>query len=62
MPLPEWCCSPQGRGWTFGDYVFAQMTTEEAADWSPRVIRLADQNRQVLKKDELLVGDNTYSG
>ena len=41
---------------------FAQMTTEEAADWSPRVIRLADQNRQVLKKDELLVGDNTYSG
>lgn len=40
---------------------FAQMTAQEAADWSPRVIRLADSNRQVLKKDELLVGDNTYS-
>lgn len=40
---------------------FAQMTAQAAADWSPRVIRLADSNRQVLKKDELLVGDNTYS-
>ena len=40
---------------------FAQVTAEEASDWSPRVIRLADSNRQVLKKDELLVGDNTYS-
>ncbi|MGC6455713.1 MAG: aspartate 1-decarboxylase [Coraliomargaritaceae bacterium] len=40
---------------------FAQVTAEEASDWSPRVIRLADGNRQVLKKEELLVGDNTYS-
>jgi aspartate 1-decarboxylase len=40
---------------------FAQMTAQEAADWSPRVIRLAEGNRRVLKKDELLIGDNSYS-
>ncbi len=40
---------------------FAQMTPDEAADWSPRVIRLADGNRRVLDKDEFLVGEDSFT-
>ena len=40
---------------------FAQMTTEEAADWSPRVICLADRNRQILDKGDLQIGQDTFA-
>ena len=40
---------------------FAQMTSDEADDWSPRGIRLADGNRRVLDKAELLVGEDSFT-
>lgn len=37
---------------------FAQMSADEASDWSPRVICLADGNRRVVEKQELEIGDD----
>ncbi|NQY33026.1 MAG: aspartate 1-decarboxylase [Coraliomargarita sp.] len=37
---------------------FAQFTAEEAKSWKPKVLVLADQNRRVVRADNVLVAED----
>ena len=41
---------------------FAQFESEEANDYKPRVLVLAERNRHVVRADNVLVGEGIYSG
>ena len=41
---------------------FAQFESEEANNYEPRVLVLAERNRRVVRADNVLVGEGIYSG
>ncbi len=39
---------------------FAQFKAEEAKEWHPKVLVLADRNKRVVRADNVLVGEGMY--
>ncbi|WP_269525861.1 aspartate 1-decarboxylase [Coraliomargarita parva] len=40
---------------------FAELTPEEAKEWKPKVLVLAERNSKVVRADNVLVAEETYS-
>ena len=39
---------------------FAQFSIEEASEWRPKVLVLADKNKRIIRADNVLVGEEAY--